>query len=93
MPDILAESNFIQEMKIQVHYQVYMHHISQKVKQFIHSLEHYAYWRRKKERKKKERKKKDEQNVWTAISRTPTSNMITVKFKAAVNADASVHHV
>ena len=30
---------------------------------------------------------------WTAISRTPTLNVIRVKFHVAINADASIQHV
>ena len=37
--------------------------------------------------------KEDEWNVWTAISRTPTSNVIPMKLKAAVNMDAPVQYV
>ena len=46
-----------------------------------------------KKKKKKKKKKKDECNVWEAIFRTPTYNMIPMKLKAAVSVDASVQHV
>ena len=36
---------------------------------------------------------KGERNMWEVISRTLTSNMILVKLKVAINADASVQHV
>ena len=41
------------------------------------------------------KKKDDEQIAWVVISRLrmPTSNMISVKLKAAINADAPVQHV
>ena len=44
-----------------------MHYDSEKVKQFIHLLQRYAYLRRKKE---------DKRNVWAVLSRTPTYNEI-----------------
>ena len=39
------------------------------------------------------KKKKDKRNVWVAIFRTPTYNMIPMKLKDAVSADAPVQHV
>ena len=39
------------------------------------------------------RKKKDEQNVWAAISKTRTSNVIPGKLKVAINVDAPAQHV
>ena len=41
----------------------------------------------------KKKTKKDEQNAWVVIFRRPTYNVILMKLKAAVGADASVHHV
>ena len=35
----------------------------------------------------------DEQTAWAAISRTPTSNVIPVELKVAINADAPVQHM
>ena len=42
-------------------------------------------------RKKKE--EEDERNVWVAIFRTPTYNIIPMKLKAAVSMDTPVQHV
>ena len=38
-------------------------------------------------------KKKDERNVWAAMFRTPTYNMIPMKLKAAVSTDTPVQHI
>ena len=40
-----------------------------------------------------EEKEKDEQNAWAAIFRIPTSNVILVKLKVAIDVDAPVQHI
>ena len=35
----------------------------------------------------------DEQNVWAAISRTQVLNVIPLKLKVVINADAPVQHI
>ena len=64
-----------------------MHHDSKKVNQFVHLLQVLGLLR------KKEKKDDDEQYAWAATSRTPTSNVIPVKLKVAINADAPVQHI
>ena len=78
MQTILADSNLMQEMKMQVHYPGFMHHDSEKI-QATHSAVTVLGLLKKKERR------------WWM--KCVGGNVISMKLKAAVSVDTTVQHV